>query len=307
MPAKSKYIASCYFLNVGQGTSQVILLGGQRAVIVDTGNKRNIRESPLIDLLTRLQIQTIEALVLSHNDNDHIGDAKNIFDTYRNNINEVYFLEDRASEQNSAYRLIMGVVEDRIITKNNVHRLETGKSRDILIDGDIKLSVLFPNFMSNIQNERNKTCAIIALSVGTQQIIFSGDASIEAWKLIVENNGRQSLQILTIPHHGGSFADRAEDKKWFFDNVRANYAVVSVGSNNRYEHPKSETIQSFVRNNIEVFCTQSTSQCGNTGQCCGTIIADVSPNQTVIKNLDNLRKRKQQVSLRLCQRIDSIK
>jgi beta-lactamase superfamily II metal-dependent hydrolase len=40
MRTESNYKATCYFLDVGQGTSQVVHLGNHRVVIIDTGRKR---------------------------------------------------------------------------------------------------------------------------------------------------------------------------------------------------------------------------------------------------------------------------
>ncbi|MDR3199689.1 MAG: MBL fold metallo-hydrolase [Planctomycetaceae bacterium] len=303
----SEYAATCYFVNVGQGTAQLIHLREHRAIIIDTGRKRKRNMSPLFLLLKELDIRSIEALVLSHNDSDHIGDAKNIFDIFRKRIRHVFFLDDRHLNENGTYKNIKAAIGDGSINESQVMRLEAGINSDIFIDkdNDIHLTVLYPDFLTNMESKKNDTCAIIALYVGSQKIIFSGDVPVEAWKQILQNNGKLAVQILTVPHHGGIFTDNKEDTKWFFENVRTDYAVVSVGYGNIYKHPKEDIIRSFILYGAEVFCTQSNVICNyglsNINEtCCGTIIANVGSVKTDIKNIERLRQIKEQFPQRIC-------
>jgi competence protein ComEC len=301
------YVATCYFLDVGQGASQVILLGDQRAVIIDTGIKRKVFESPLVKLLKEeLKIQIIEVLILSHNDKDHVGDAETLFDEYQQNIKEVYYLVDRPHGQNQSYCIAMNAVKEKYLDENKIYRLEVGKAKDIFSEEQLQISVLFPNFYNNQKKEKNNTCAIIALTVGTQKIIFSGDTPVSAWENIVKRNGNKQIcvNILTVPHHGGQFTNNEDDVKWFFENVHTKYAVVSVGYNNPYKHPNKDVICSLVQHGTEIFCTQSNLICNGLHNdnkiCCGTIIADISTDETKIRNFDELQKRKSERSQRLC-------
>jgi hypothetical protein len=193
-----------------------------------------------------------------------------------------------------------------------VERLEAKKNvGDLFVDtkNNLSVSVLYPYVRNNVELEKNGTCTVIALLVGDQKIIFSGDAPVEAWRTIIAHNGKQSLQILTVPHHGGNFAINENDREWFFENVTAQFAIVSVGHNNKYNHPKPEVIRSFVQHNIEIFCTQSNPAChfeipDNNVTCCGTIVVDIGFNCTVIRDVVKLRKIKNQFQKRICK--DSI-
>ena len=46
-------------------------------------------------LLRRCGVKTIEALVLTHNDADHVGGAAGVLDSYRGCVKKVYWLQDR--------------------------------------------------------------------------------------------------------------------------------------------------------------------------------------------------------------------
>ena len=75
----------CWFLDVGQGTSNVILLGGGRAIVIDTGPHGSHQT---MQLLTQQYVDTLEALIVSHNDSDHDGNVGQILGQYRKSLSE---------------------------------------------------------------------------------------------------------------------------------------------------------------------------------------------------------------------------
>ena len=306
-------VAVCYFLNVGQGTSQVIHLGNRRAIVVDTGPQQCSTRSPLLSLLKDRDIQKIEALILSHNDQDHIGDAPALLDNFKKRIDRVFFLDDRPRTENKLYDILKNSYRKKHITR--IIRLENDDiPKNLFSDGNISIDLLFPDCSQNIfAQSPNQTCGIIALSIGTQIVIFSGDAPVEAWKSIVEKNGRIESQIFTIPHHGGGFIRSKpetesviNDLNWFHEKaMQTKFAIVSLGAKNKYGHPSPQIIQSFAERKAEVLCTQVTLQCtGNIeicdAVCCGTIVANIGLNTTQIQNIDGLRERKKEFLHRLC-------
>ncbi|MDR2345569.1 MAG: MBL fold metallo-hydrolase [Planctomycetaceae bacterium] len=298
---------TCYFLDVGQGTSQVIILNGHRAIIIDTGRKCK-DTSPLLTLLRNSNIQTIEALILSHNGSDHIGDVENILDQYLDKIRRVFILFDRPLKENKTYNIMKASIGNDIKFDEIVVRLEAKENTgDIFVDieHNLSISVLYPYVRNNVESEKNGTCAVIALLVGDQKIIFSGDAPVEAWRTIISHNGKQSLQILTIPHHGGNFTINEKDHQWFFENVTTRYAVVSVGYNNKYNHPQPDIIRSFVQHGAEILCTQSNPICNfetsdNDVTCCGTVVADIDSQCTTIRDIIKLQEIKNKFPNCLC-------
>ncbi|MDR2170540.1 MAG: hypothetical protein LBP59_10395 [Planctomycetaceae bacterium] len=320
-------VATCCFVNVGQGTSQVILLGDFRAIVIDTGryrpkekDKGEVKDvSPLILLLKEHNIQHIEALILSHNDADHVGDVKNVLDCFCGCIDKIYLLIDRKLEDIAVYADIKEAISDNSDLERLVERLEVHDTGDIWKNNEknICVSVLHPYFIRNLEltsnstnvasstTVSNATCGVIALTVKTQKVIFSGDAPVKAWRRVVNNNGVQRVQILTVPHHGGNFWSNKGDREWFFDNIKTDYAIVSVGYGNRYDHPEPEVIRSFVSIDAEVFCTQSNKECVKglssvIGVCCDMVIADIGVDRVSIYNLDELRKSKERFTNRLC-------
>lgn len=68
-----------FFVDVGLGSCQVILLGGRRAIVIDCG----VRSDHIAQqFLLKNGIESIDRLVTSHTDNDHTGGAITILDHY---------------------------------------------------------------------------------------------------------------------------------------------------------------------------------------------------------------------------------
>jgi beta-lactamase superfamily II metal-dependent hydrolase len=181
----NQYQATCYFLDVGQGTSQVIYLGEHRAIIVDTGSRREKNQSPLSTLLLDLDVQIIEALILSHNDYDHVGDVKNVIDKYQRCIRKICFVDDRSLDKNNTYKTIIAAERSCYIERKQIVRLEAGEHKDIFDDGSVTISVLYPDLLANLELNRNDTCAVISLTVGDQKIIFFWRCT--GWSLANDN------------------------------------------------------------------------------------------------------------------------
>lgn len=64
-----------FFLDVGQGTCQVIMLGQRRAIVIDCGLRN---DKLVLQFLQRSGIEFLERLIVSHSHGDHIGGAVSI-------------------------------------------------------------------------------------------------------------------------------------------------------------------------------------------------------------------------------------
>jgi beta-lactamase superfamily II metal-dependent hydrolase len=272
-------------VDVGQGTSNVILLGGGRAIVIDCGpSSTNV---PL-QLLKRY-IHTIEALVISHNDEDHDGGAARIIGAYPKAIEQVFFLADRPSHLIRTLSLVKREIAANRLLRSPV-RLE---AKDLLqtIYADptshLRLVVYYPTFAENLAAEdmgsrrANATSAVLALFCGSRKVVFSGDATMDAWESIATRLTRESpipCDIMTVPHHGGHLVpkkasetvseyqsmEKAAMNRLYSRIVQPKFAVVSVGSSNcfgRDIHPLPSTISALRELGIEVLCTQMTPHC----------------------------------------------
>ncbi len=323
----------CWFLDVGQGSSSVIYLGDGEAIVIDCGPGRS---KQTLRFLERY-VDSIKALIFSHNDSDHINGAVGVLANFFDITERVYFLADGKHEK------VVGLLktydpERKLSTLRLEHAID---GRGVIYNkGGIKLEVIYPGFTSTLKAEKagsrrtNQTSAILKLTCGKKCVVFSGDATIEAWEHLSEKYLKEQpfrCDIMTIPHHGGKITPQKNEldvqKKLYSEIIKPEYGIISVGSNNLYNHPCPGTISVLIESGVEVLCTQMTSQCCSdlekireasriitqpslssrekkttiSGKskdiaCLGTITAEVSPEEIKINQLKTHQQNKKAFS-----------
>ena len=76
-----------------------------------------------------------------------------------------------------------------------------------------------------------------------------GDASTKIERQLLERN--ISSDVLKLGHHGSRYSSMPE----FLDVVNPTYAVISVGKDNKYNHPHQVTLDKLQNRNIKVYRT----------------------------------------------------
>lgn len=257
----------CLFLDVGQGSSNVIYLGDGKAIVIDCG-PGNSKE--VLSFLKRY-VTSIRALILSHNDSDHVNGVAGILAEYKGMVDYIYFLDD------GKYEKIIGVLESWDEQFRPIPlRAESGiDGRGVVFDEDgIKLEIIFPDLIGNLTAQKagnrraNQTSAILLLTFGKKRIVYSGDATIEAWEHLSNHYLAEKpfrCDIMTIPHHGGKITSGQDElmkqKKLYSEIIKPQYGIISVGSANKHKHPCPDAISALTESGIEILCTQITPRC----------------------------------------------
>lgn len=313
----------CLFLDVGQGTSNVIYLGDGQAIVIDCGPGNSKQALAFL----KRYVTNIKALILSHNDSDHVNGITGILPEYKGMIDNLYFLND------GKYEKIFGLLEkwnSQYLPK--LLRAETGHDgRGIIFDEDgVKLEIIFPDLIGNLKAKKagrrraNQTSAVLLLTYGKKRIVYSGDATIEAWEHLSANYLPEKpfrCDIMTIPHHGGKITSGHNElnaqKKLYSKIIKPQYGIISVGSSNTHGHPCPESVSVLVDCGVEILCTQMTPECcsdlenirgigriitqpssssrdkqktrsgkSKNVACIGTVTAEIGPDKITIKQLN---------------------
>ena len=282
-----KIVAECYFLDVGQGVSQVINLGDDSAIVIDCGPSYQV----LGDLLRRrLGIKRIAALVLSHNHRDHIGGVSGLVRQYRNSIDRIYLLQDQTAGGmlRQFWYLRSEIANGDLPAPIPLIRHDENKW---LYQGSgaadsIRLELLFPTFFENIDGQasgnQNYTCGVLLLRCGSKRILFPGDAEIATWRAINKTRENRPVEcdVMAIPHHGGQIVRYrkknetyeelhraiAADLDWLYTQaIKSATAIISVGTSNTYpdQHPLPPQIDAVRKSGARVICTQITNRCSD--------------------------------------------
>jgi competence protein ComEC len=312
-----------YFLDVGKGTSNVVLLGQSRAIVIDCGNRAGV----LLQLLAKFGIQEIARLIISHNHADHVGGATSILSEFEGRIERICFLQDGELEQTKFWQKIKKQRDDGILTCENLLRLECGNSPKMLYEDrrrKLSLKIMSPRFSDNLdatgEGDPNATSGVLVLAIEGVQIVFAGDSTIRQWKRIREARGSPlRCEILSVPHHAGAMSANIKDLEWLYkEGLAPRHAIASIATSNTYGHPHAEVIRVINSTGATILCTQITRKCcdfpelirpgvltpvlpgrserttdltgaGNSRNvaCGGTIVAEFSHSQFTIHRLDD--------------------
>jgi len=282
----------CWFLDVGQGSSNIILLGEHRAIVIDCGPQGSAQTLKLL----RQYVDTIELFVISHNDSDHDGNVQRILTAFRRSIRRILFLQDRTPGKIKLVRTIALLNADGGRSLPRPERLEAdGSTPKVLFEeGDVSLCVLYPDFLENLaaqagaERTANRTSGILRLQCGTRKLVFAGDATATAWESLVSKiQGPKPLacDIMAVPHHGGAISsssatEKSFQKRLYSELIRPGHAVVSVGSTNRYNHPLPESIAALTQAGVHVLCTQMTTRCCSDLESVRGLRKPISPSRS---------------------------
>ena len=279
------------FVDVGQGTCQIILLGEGRAIVIDAG----AHDKTAHRILKLNKIHTIELLAVSHSHSDHAGGvvrkksvkrkgrkketcATGILVDFKDSIRQIGFVQDSNFLKSKFGQYVVGLIKKGILRENQLIRLERTAQylplwpADATAASDTVLACISPtaagNVVANMDGNVNASSAIIEMRHRTDRIIFTGDSEYAQWDSLVEHRKQNGIDepikavAITMPHHGGLMHGTAADLgKFANETTEAEVVVFSVGTTNGHKHPRPEVIEAMKNAGAHVVCTQITKQC----------------------------------------------
>ena len=217
------------FLDVGQGDSILIEAPNGTVVLVDGGRTKHI-----LDLLsTELDFgeDTIDTIIATHPDADHIGGLPFVLDTYR--VTQV--LESGVESDTKTYQALESGIHDK-----KIDRILARRGMRLTLDPEkmIYLDILYPD-RDTTGWETNEASIVARLVYGTSSFLLTGDSPIDKESFLVAHDGT-ALQstVLKLGHHGS----KTSSSESFLRTVAPSYAIVSAGLHNSYHHPHPSTI-----------------------------------------------------------------
>ena len=224
--------ASVTFLDVGQGDSSVIILPFGKTILIDTGglylSRYNISKNKTVPYLNSLGISKIDLLILTHGDYDHIGDTINLLNEIK--VDEVLFNNDPFND-----------TENKIIKVLDKKNIKYSKN-----SWDFKkIEDLYFLNTKEYDNE-NDNSSVIYTELDGYKFMFMADAGIDKEKVILDKYNISGIDVLKIGHHGS----KTSSSKYFINEIKPKYSIISVGKNNRYGHPTSEVLDTLSNSKI---------------------------------------------------------
>lgn len=204
------------FLDVGQGDCILIKYKyNQGVILVDTGGVWNydLATNVIIPYLDSLGIRKIDYLVLSHGDFDHMGSALSLV----NNFQVDNVLMNSYSNNSLELTLLSNYSNVEMINSKSFYSLNENQ-------------FIIYNYPSS---DENSDSLIGLFYIDDVTFLSTGDAGIEQEMQLLLEDEMNKIDILKVGHHGSITSSSIK----FINAIDLKYSVISVGLNNRYNHP----------------------------------------------------------------------
>ena len=90
-------------------------------------------------------------------------------------------------------------------------------------------------------DNENDNSNVIYTELSGYKFMFMGDAGVEKEKDILNKYNISDIDVLKVGHHGS----KTSSSKEFINEINPKYSIISVGKNNRYDHPNKEVLSNL--------------------------------------------------------------
>ena len=218
-------------LDVGQADAILVRQGGAVA-LVDCG-----LDGRVVSALVRNNVHHIDAVFVTHWDEDHWGDLPDVLNQFSVGTIAVAAnaLEDAPAE----------VLNRPGVTYRQVAR---GDTIDI---GTFRARVMWP--FDTVDGEGNEDSLVLLLSYAqggqSLRMLLTGDAELDQEREFVQEVG--DIDVLKLGHHGSKVSVDLD----LLETLKPELSIASAGEGNRYGHPSDACIDAVKEAGGAFACT----------------------------------------------------
>jgi competence protein ComEC len=215
------------FINVGQGDSILIQDPGGFDVLIDGG--KSSAGPTVVAYLHQQGVDAIDVMLASHADSDHIGGLIDVLNATDIPVKAVLF-NGYPSDTLTWADFATAVASDGLtMTMAGFPSTYTW--------GTTNAYILNP--VAGLDNpDQNRASVVVLLEYGQMRFLFTGDIDNSVEATILARGTPMPAKILKVAHHGSD----TSSGEAFLSAVRPEQAIISVGLNNSYGQPSSETL-----------------------------------------------------------------
>jgi competence protein ComEC len=255
-------------VDTGPGLCTITVMPDGHYMVFDAGNFGRCFET-VKDLVPNGE--TIDLMVLSHSDSDHLIDAGKILDSYRvatliwapyfRRIDEVTIRMPEAWK--NAKKAVKAAREQgRLADEHNLARRRLDPGTELQF-GDVKITLLSGfnrppkawglNGGGYKSEHRNAGSVVLRLEYEGHAVLFTGDAvgrkegaddtnCIATERYLLDTFDADALRsdVLIAPHHGSDDASSLP----FIEAVQPRFVIFSAGHD--YKHPRAQTAERYL-------------------------------------------------------------
>lgn len=220
--------------DVGQGLAQALIYrnasGQKQAIFYDTGaswgDDKGQNSMAKLEILPYLQRHgiAVEAIFLSHDDNDHAGGVRDLLQHYPD------------AKLISPSRISYGAQQ--------IESCQAGKQWHW---GKFELSAIYPNQL--VQRAKNEDSCIILVKFDRLRWLWTGDTTVAQEQQFAAQVGK--LDFLQLGHHGS----KTSTSETLLAQTKPSLAIASAGRWNPWHMPNKQVVERLARYQIPLLNT----------------------------------------------------
>ena len=226
-------------MDIGQGDA-ILLSDGAHSLLVDTSVGDVVN-----DALERQHISYLDAILLTHLDEDHAGGVRYMVGSVKAGrvlVGEGISKQEKPELQRAIQR----------ISGNGSYEVLYGDEFDV---GRFHVRVVWPHRGYKAKEANNASVELYVTyndGQNTLTTLLTGDAERDQTKETVSAGDVGDIDFLKVGHHGAAKSLYSETARVLKPEV----AVASAGKNNRYGHPKQEAVDILEGVGARFYCTK---------------------------------------------------
>jgi len=231
-------------IDVGHGNASLLELPYGYTMLIDGGGFSDNRmfdvgASIVAPLLWRKKIRTVDTVVLSHANSDHLNGLIYIVENFH--VKQVWL--NHESADTFGYRLFMDTIK-----KNHIQMPAYRKITGVHNINGVQVDVLYPpkDFIEKKDTEtwRNldNNSMVLKASFGKVSLLFPGDIKIPAeYELVSTVGDKLRSTVLLAPHHGS----KTSSSERFLEKVKPEVVVISSRWKSRFGFPHPSVLKRY--------------------------------------------------------------
>lgn len=233
------------FLNIGQGDAMYIENKLGKSILIDTGNKDSgvLKQ---IQRVTSCYKVHINSLILTHPDQDHIGEATNLIQKgFVDQVVHNGFLNMNQQKESQTENDLEKVIQTKHIPTQDIVGNPNYDFKNLTVNFLYPTTTPYMDKKGKSKSvDDNDYSIVLKLVHNNFSFMLTGDAPIKAEKEMIKQYCSEDscpiLQsnVLKLGHHGSKNSSGID----FLNKVNAQDYIVSAGLNNKYHHPNEETL-----------------------------------------------------------------
>ncbi len=233
-----------YFLDVGQGDSELIVFPTGDSLLIDGGGSYysnfEVGKNLVLPFLLQKRIR-VKWVAISHYHPDHFKGIIEIINIIK--PEELWISSEAKKDLNY-------IKFNKSLNKST--KIKRVNSPFVKMIGNCKIEFIFPKRFIKSNFTQNNHSQVIKISDKNHSFLFTGDIEKEVEEYLKNNDcKRLKSDVLKVPHHGS----KTSSTKDFLDCVMPNIAVFSYAFNNRFSFPHNNVIKNYKDKNVKLIST----------------------------------------------------